>query len=574
MVSADEPVNAGQGADESPGISLTVVLALFLVAVAIVNPFREMPFDDDWAFSETVKHLLETGQYRLNEWLAPNMPFQTVWGALFCLPFGYSFSALRISTVVMSVIGLVAFRELAREHGLSRGAANLLTLCLASSPLFFKLSLTYLSELPFLAMTILSLLLYTRALRSGRWVDWVAASVTTSATIFIRQFGMAILGGLALVWLLDRRRFERFGQYFAGALLPVASTLFQLQQGWNHSNWAQTLLLRRQKVFFWGGDVVKTLPWRIPVAVDYIGWFLLPVALVAGLTVWSTLRSRPTTDSPHDAAEAAIGSARMRLIRELALWLVVLLAGVAYGAWVLGAPWLMPYLPWLFETVNVLGLKAELPATVLTIAGGVLFAHFLARRYLVAANRPTLAQSLLDAASLVSLAMALIFFVFGDKDVLIYLPLAAIAVAAQAEPVLLLHRRAVIVACLIVLAGTAIWTREDLCRNQAVWTLAARLEASGVPSEQIVAGWEWYGYHHFEEYVSDHPPTADYEFKSFFGPWMDRQRAQAEYLIVHDPKPPAGEGYEIVDKFQYVSVFSRGIETFYAVKRSAGSKRP
>ena len=143
------------------------MLVLFLAAAAIVNPFREMPYDDDWAFSETAKHFLDTGQYRLNEWLAPNMPFQTMWGALFCLPFGYSFSALRISTIVLSVIGLVAFRALALEHGLSRGAANLLTLCLASSPLVFKLSLTYLSDVPFLAMTIVAVLLYTRALRSG-----------------------------------------------------------------------------------------------------------------------------------------------------------------------------------------------------------------------------------------------------------------------------------------------------------------------------------------------------------------------------------------------------------------------
>ncbi len=107
----------------------------------------------------------------------------------------------------------------------------------------------------------------------------------TSATIFIRQFGMAILGGLALVWLFDRRRFERFGRYFAGALLPTIATLWQLQQGWNRSNWAQTLLLRRQKTFFWGGDFLKQLPWRIPVLLEYCASFLLPVALVAALTL-------------------------------------------------------------------------------------------------------------------------------------------------------------------------------------------------------------------------------------------------------------------------------------------------
>jgi 4-amino-4-deoxy-L-arabinose transferase-like glycosyltransferase len=576
MQAAVQPRAADPEAGESRGINLTVVLVLFLAAVAIVNPFREMPYDDDWAFSETVKHFLDTGQYRLNEWLAPNMPFQTMWGALSCLPFGYSFSALRISTIVMSVIGLVAFRALALEHGLTRSAANLLTFCLASSPLVFKLSLTYLSDVPFLAMTIVSVLLYTRALRKERWLEWLAASVAASATIFIRQFGIAILGGLALVWLWDRRRFARLGQYGVGTLLPTISTLWQLQQGWSYSNWAQTLLLHRQKAFFWGGSFLKGLPWRIPVLVEYIAWFLLPVALVAALAVWRPLRSESSGlvfQAEPTATSIGPPRSRVRLVAELFGWLILLLAGVAYGALLLGVPWLMPYLPWFFEILKLLGLKAELPATLLTIAGGVLFAHFFARRYLVAANRPRLEQGLLDAATFVSLLMALVFFVFGDKDVLIFLPLGAIAVAKQTQQVLLKHRLAVFTGCLLLLAGTVVWTREDLCRNQAVWTLAARLEAGGVSSERIFAGWEWYGYHHFEDYARIVPPLETTEFADFFGPWMERQKAEADYLIVHDPKAPAGEHYKVVDQFQYFSVFSRGVETFYAVERP-GSARP
>ncbi len=571
MQAAAEPPNAGvASADRSPGISLAVVLVIFLVAVAVVNPIREMPYDDDWAFSETAKRFLETGQYRLNEWLAPNMPFQTVWGALFCLPFSFSFSALRISTIVLAVMGLVAFRALALEHGLRRGAANLLTFCLASSPLVFKLTLTYLSDAPFLALSIVSILFYTRALRGGRWLDWAAASAATSATIFVRQFGIAILGGLAIVWLWDRRRFQRVGQYLGGAALPIVSTLWQLQQGWNQSNWAQTLLLHRQKTFFWGIGFLKQLPWRIPVLVEYIGWFLLPVALLAAFAVWRSLRSQTVgSDSSTAGSDLSVRSSESRtsLVVELAGWVILLLASVAYGAWMLNIPWLMPYLPWFFEILKLLGLKAELPATLLTIASGVLFAHFLVRRYLVAANRPGLERGMLDAATFVSLLMALVFFVFGDKDVLIFLPLAAIAVAKQAEPVLVRHRRSIFVACLLVLAGTAVWTREDLCRNQAVWTLATRLHEQGVLSEKIYVGWEWYGYHHFDDYARAVPPVATTEFADFFGPWMDRQRAQAEYLIVHDPESPPGEHYETVAQFTYFSVFSRGYETFCAVKR-------
>jgi Dolichyl-phosphate-mannose-protein mannosyltransferase len=571
MQAAAEPQAVRPGANGSPGISLTVVLLLFLGAVALVNPFREMPYDDDWAFSETVKHLLDTGQYRLNAWLAPNMPFQTVWGALFCLPGGYSFSALRVSTLVLFVIGLVAFRALALEHDLKRGTANLLTLCLASSPLVFKLSLTYLSDVPFLATTIVAVLFYTRALRGGRWLDWLVAATAASATIFIRQFGMAILGGLALVWLCDRRRFARFSEYFVGALFPTMSTLWQLQQGWNQSNWAQTLLLHRQKRFFWEGGFLKGLPWRIPVLVEYIAWFLLPVALVAGLAAWRALRSKEARieiegeSAPN--AKGGLSQTRGALAADLAGWLLVILASVAYGVWMYGLPWLMPYLPWFFEIMKLLGLKVEIPATVLTIIGGALFAHFFARRYLSADHRPRLEQGLLDAVSLVSLLMALVFFVFGDKDALIFLPLGAIAVAGQTEDLFVKHRRSVLTACVLLLVGSAVWTREDLCRNQAVWTLAARLHASGVPSEDIFAGWEWYGYYHFEDYTRVVPPVETTEFSDFFGRWMDLQRAKAEYLIVHAPEPPPGEHYDVVDQFRYFSVFSRGMETFYAVKR-------
>jgi hypothetical protein len=305
------------------------------------------------------------------------------------------------------------------------------------------------------------------------------------------------------------------------------------------------------------------------VLVEYCAWFLLPVALVAALAVWRQFASPSSgSESTSPAGQpSAKRATRIALVIENSCWLLLFLESVAYGAWMLGVPWLMPYLPWFFEILKLLGLKAEIPATALTIVGGVLFAHFFIRRYLPAGFRPTLEQGMLDAATFVSLLMALVFFVFGDKDVLIFLPLAAIAVGKQAESVLLAHRRSVFVACVLLLAGAAVWTRGDLSRNQAVWTLAERVQARGVPSERIFAGWEWYGYHHFEDYVRAFPPSATVEFANFFGPWMDRQRAQAEYLIVHDPEPPADERWEIVDRFQYFSVFSRGIETFYAVQK-------
>jgi 4-amino-4-deoxy-L-arabinose transferase-like glycosyltransferase len=538
------------------GVGLLAVLLSFFIAAGAVNPFREAPYDDDWAFGETAKHLLETGHYRLNDWLAPNMPFQTIWGALFCLPAGYSFAALRLSTIVLAVIALVAFRALAVEHGIGRGAANLLTLCLASSPLFFKLSLSFLSDVPFVALTLVATYCYTRALRDERWSSWLAASLAATAAIFIRQFGVALVGGLALVWLADARRWQRLSRYLLGVVMPAAAALWQLNQGWNHSTWAQTLLLNRQRVFFWGGGFLENLPWRPFVLTEYVAFFLPALVFAAAVALVRELQGRRSG----------------RTIAELLGWVILFVASVLYASRLFAADKLMPFLPWYFEILKLLGTKIQMAATCVAIGGGVLFARLFARRYTVVGNRPTLSEAVLDAAMGVTLAMALVFFVFGDKDVLVFLPFAAIAVGRQLESVVTAYRRAVVFICLGLLAGTAIWTREDLCRNEAIWTLAERVHATGAPPEKIFAGWEWSGYYEFPKYIREVPPVASTTFTDFFERWLAGRKAQAEYLIVHDSRPPAGEFWEIVDRFRYFSVFSRGVETFYTVRRLDSSR--
>jgi hypothetical protein len=551
---------AGRG-----GVSLLVVLLLFLAATAAVNPFRETPIEDDWAYAETVKHFLETGQYGLNGWLSANIAFQTLWGALFCLPAGFSFSALRISTVVLAVIGLAAFRALAIEHRIGRAAANLLTFCIATSPLFFKMSLTFMSDVPFVATMTVGLLLYTRALRGGTWPAWIAASLAGAAAILTRQFGVALLGALAVAWLADGRRFRRLGRYAVGAALPVVATLWQLDQGWNHSNWAAAHNLNRQRIFLRGTGFLKNVPWRPLVVIEYLAWFLMPLALAAALALWGDWRKQKLPTGLE------LQASPRRLPLELLGWTGLFVGGVFYGSRFIGSPALMPILSWNFEILYLLGTKVRVLATAIAVVGAVLFAHFLVRRYGLESRRPReLHEWFLDAATAFSLLLVLIFFLLGDEYLLIFLPFAAIAIGRQVESVLQARSRTIFVVCLALLVGAAVWTREGLCRNQAIWTLAERLHATGVPTDKIFAGWEWAGYYHFEDYTRTSPPTATTTFADFFERWIAERRARAEFLIVHDPYPPAGERWQTVDRYHFFSIFSRGMETYYAVRRERG----
>src|SRR6266850_6812147 len=87
-------------------VDFVAIAFLWSVAVVIVNPIGNFPLNDDWAMATTVKRLVEDGIYRPSGWTGMPLITQTLWGALFCIPFGFSFTALRFSTLAISLTGV------------------------------------------------------------------------------------------------------------------------------------------------------------------------------------------------------------------------------------------------------------------------------------------------------------------------------------------------------------------------------------------------------------------------------------------------------------------------------------
>ena len=80
---------------------LLLVICFWIAAVIAVNPIGDFPLNDDWAYGGAVRTLIQEGDFRLSGWTATNLLGQVLWGALFCLPLGFSFTALRVSTLVL-----------------------------------------------------------------------------------------------------------------------------------------------------------------------------------------------------------------------------------------------------------------------------------------------------------------------------------------------------------------------------------------------------------------------------------------------------------------------------------------
>jgi hypothetical protein len=568
-----------------PGLCL--VIALYLLAVAAVNPLRECPVLDDWAYASTVRHLLQTGEYKLDDWVAPNMPFQALWGALFCLVLGDSYVTLRLSTVALTVIGLVAFRALAREHGLNGMAANLLTLCLASSSLFFRMSLTFQTDIPFLVTLIVALFLYTRALRVMTVRAWTAAAIAGAAAILTRQFGAAIVAALGVLWLFDRQRIARLKYYAIGLSLPLGAAAWQLYRGLFYSNWAAESVLFRQKLFFSHGHFLRVLPWRPLVLVEYQALWLVPLVLLAA---WAALSDILTGTRKRDA-ETTAGAplSRRASLGWLLGFIVLFAAGVVYGWKVIGYGYnssdfhgstaLMPFLRHTYDLLLVLGEPVRWAVSIYVVVGAALIARVFVERsasfFSKAAGpmpAPPPRELLLDLTSLFLLGCNLIFFQQWDSYQLPFLPLTAIVLGKRYEGLMISRRWAVASCCLVLLVGSAIWTREDLAKGDVQWTLAERLRESGVPPQDIASSWEWFAYWSFPEFVRQEGKQAGTAIPNFLGEegWQGRNRQAAEYWIVHDPRPPAGlnENWTVVGEADYFSVYARRRERFYAIRRS------
>ena len=80
-----------------------------IAATVAVQPTDDLPLIDDWVYAWSVDHFLKTGQLRVLDWSAHYPLAQIVWGALFVRVFGFSFFILRVSTLVLEWIGLLAF---------------------------------------------------------------------------------------------------------------------------------------------------------------------------------------------------------------------------------------------------------------------------------------------------------------------------------------------------------------------------------------------------------------------------------------------------------------------------------
>jgi len=267
----------------APAAGLAAIYVLMIVAV---NPLGDFPLNDDWAYADTVKLLLERHQLRISSWGAPSVLTQALFGALFCLPFGFSYTALRLASATLGLVAVLATFWLARRAGAGRGLAFVCGLTLAVNPLLFQCAHTFMTDTPFVAWLLLAIGCFVASAGGSRALVAAAVVMPLVATL-TRQLGLVLPLAFAVGCVLGRTVTRRsLAVLGAGALLATLG--LRLFEHWLRASGQMTStfgLQTRQVMALLGSTAELRRSWpfmltRLRHAFVFSGLFLLP-ALIA-----------------------------------------------------------------------------------------------------------------------------------------------------------------------------------------------------------------------------------------------------------------------------------------------------
>jgi hypothetical protein len=206
---------------------LAFVLAAWLLAwatimVAVPPGAQEFPLNDDWAFARGAFAFARGEGLHYYGW--SSMP---LWGMWLCAwpfikLFGESHVALRLCTLTLTLAGLVSFNDLLEQQGVRPGRAALAVGLVAFNPVCFLLAGTFMSDVPALSLTLVSLALLYRALRSRSVSLMLCAALAGVAAATTRQ-NASMIGVVAALLLATDPILRRRLAWCVLAVAPLAA---------------------------------------------------------------------------------------------------------------------------------------------------------------------------------------------------------------------------------------------------------------------------------------------------------------------------------------------------------------
>ena len=551
---------------------LALLLGAYALPLALVSPRGEFGLVDGWAYALAVRHLVDEGRFQISDWTATTLVAQVLWGAAFAKLFGFSFTVLRASTIVLSFAGSAALYAIGRELAIIRPLALVGALAYWLNPLTFSLSYTFMSDVPAVSLIVLATLCAVRGVRRDSTGYLLLGSGCAALAFLVRHPGI-LLPPAVLAYGLLARWPARVLLRRAAAILVVPALAVAGYLLWSmHRGVPQEQARLLDLVLHTGPSLWRSALLLVGYLLLYLGAATVPLTLGFGRAI---LR----------AAGPGWHSSR----------LVLLVWALAVGGLVLGLVWhgsqlpayarWMPYLRYgtmlqvagvgpdnlLGQRPHFLTLPWRIGLTALAAGGLCGLGSSLLLRLLAARQRPPGSPGPIGVVILLGLSQLAGLFP-TTAHVLVsswvafdryFLPLVPFAIVLGLWAVRGLRPSPALL--LLGLLGLGLFsvvgTQDWLASNRLRWQLGRELLARGVPPERIDAGMEWDGWELYERGRAFRAPprTVDGPFwTQIIAPTID-----STYVVAYSPLP----GYVVRERRTYRSWLHGGPGYLYLLER-------
>ena len=185
---------------------IIILILVWGIGICLVNPIGDFPLNDDWQYAYPVMKLVEEGRLEMQGFFAPNILLQVGWGSLWCWIAGvFSFTILRFSTLAVAIAGSWLFIAMSRKLNISAKASFIGALILISSPLFFNLSFSFMTDVPFMVVMLAALLAVLLYIQECRLIWLLTACLLSIGGFLIRQPGILLMPVLG-IWIFLTKR--------------------------------------------------------------------------------------------------------------------------------------------------------------------------------------------------------------------------------------------------------------------------------------------------------------------------------------------------------------------------------
>ena len=187
----------------SPVKYILVIILVWAVSIIVVNPLGEFMVNDDHAFIKNLETLIHDGRLGPTGWGpahasgGPSLITHLAWGMLFTKIFGYSVTTLRLSILIMGILGTVGVFLIISSLKLPDWLGLLAGLTVMFNPLYFSQSFTFMSDITFTSILIFAVYFLNLGVKRSNTGLLVVGLLFCLAGMLTRQ--LAIILPVALV---------------------------------------------------------------------------------------------------------------------------------------------------------------------------------------------------------------------------------------------------------------------------------------------------------------------------------------------------------------------------------------